>query len=133
MKQPLYKLLASKINAIENCRKSGNTEWQDKHTESVCKLVNEYMPHGSGIDSGVRMHRPGKYGSKSNKIMFSFDYHHMRDGFYTHWSSHTLTITPSLVNDFDMRITKDGERDCSFMDYLYQTFQYALSEEVEDL
>ena len=129
MKRELYKHLAGCVQAIRNCQESSNTEWAIKHNDTLKSLVNAYMPLGSGIDSGVSINL---INSHPDKLVFTFEYHHMRDGYYTHWSSHTLTVTPSLVNDIDLKITKDGERDDFFMDYLYDTFQYALTSVVDD-
>lgn len=128
MKQPLYKKLAGLITAINNCKASNNTEWQENHTATLRQLCDEYLPNGSGIDSGSRMELSA---STPNKLVFCFDYHHMRDGYYTHWTSHIVTVTPSLFNDIDIKITKDGIRDYSLMDYLYEVWNYALTCEVE--
>ena len=124
----LYQRIAQMLQAIQNCKESGNTEWQEKHEEVLYKLVRDYMPSGSGIDSGCIIY-PNKSIS-DKKIVFSFDYHHMKDGFYTHWSTHLLTIIPSFVNDFEMKITGLTKRDYNLDDYLYQTFDYALRLEI---
>lgn len=127
MKKQLYKIIASKILAIESCTKSNNAEWQEKHKESLYRLCNEYLPTGSGI-AGSRL-RLTK--CTSDKLTFSFDYHHMRNGYYTHWTSHKVTVKPSLFNDIDITITKDGIRDYELMDYLFEVWNYSLTSEVE--
>lgn len=35
MKRPLYREIASTLQAMENCREAGNTEWRDKHEHSL--------------------------------------------------------------------------------------------------
>ena len=127
MKQPLYKAIASKLQAIESCKQSDNSEWLDKHTQSLETLVNDYMPCGSGIDTGTTLNFDI---STSNKLVFTFSYHHMSEhGFYTRWTEHKLIVSPSMVYDFDMYITGSNFNDNK--DYLYQTFEYALHQEVE--
>src|SRR5258706_15447981 len=126
MKQPLYKALASTLQAYHNCIVSNNQEWEEKHAERVKNLVAEHMPSGSGIDAGIYLDFES---SKPDKLIFTFSYHHMDDGYYDGWTSHKLTINPSLAFDFDMRIT--GENHNNVKDYFYDTFNYALYQEVE--
>lgn len=129
MKRELYKHIAGRLQAMDNCRKSNNDEWLENHRQMAISLVNEYMPSGSGIDSGMRLEFSD---STAERLVFHFDYHHMQDGYYTHWSSHVMTVTASLVNGINIRITKDGERDSSLFDYLYEVMEYALTQEVDD-
>jgi hypothetical protein len=123
----VYQRLAVLFQAIENCKKSNNTDWLERHTESIIELVDRYMPSGSGIDTGTKFNFET---SKPNKLVFSFGYHHMdENGYYDGWTEHTLIVTPSLAFDFDMRIT--GRNRNSTKEYLYEVFQFALSESVE--
>ena len=55
MKRKLYKELAILVGAIHNCEDSGNEEWLDKHTERLEMLVENYMPKGSGYNSGTAL------------------------------------------------------------------------------
>lgn len=55
MAKALYVEIATLIQAIENCGKTGNAEWQQKHVYHVEALTSEYMPSGSGFDAGTSM------------------------------------------------------------------------------
>jgi len=126
MKQPLYKAIASTLQAYNNCVKSNNTEWQEKHEERLSYICKDYMPSGSGIDSGITFNMEL---SKPDKLVFDFSYHHMGEGYYKKWTQHRLYVTPSLVNDFDLKITGENYNDVK--EYLYQLFNDALCMIVE--
>lgn len=126
MNQPLYKQIASSLQAYNNCVKSNNTEWQEKHDDRIKFLTYQYMPSGSGIDSGITFSMEL---SKPDKLVFDFSYHHMGEGYYKKWTHHRLYVTPSLVNDFDLKIT--GENFNDVKEYFYQIFNDALSQVVE--
>jgi len=50
-------------------------------------------------------------------------------GYHDGWTDHQLIVTPSLQFGFHIRIT--GKDRNQTKDYLHETFQYALSEEVD--
>jgi hypothetical protein len=54
-KRPLYQVLATLSEAIDNCRNVGNTEWAVKHGNEMDRLCREYLPSGSGFDNGTRV------------------------------------------------------------------------------
>ena len=91
MSRPLYREIASIVQANNNCEKAGNGEWFDKHHERLAKLI-DLLPSGSGIDCGTRIEidicRP-------EKLVFTLGFHHMNDGgMYDGWTDHILTVTP---------------------------------------
>lgn len=109
-------LLSNLIRARLNSANVDNTEWVDKHTVYIDKLL-EALPHGSGIDRGMTLNYDL---STDIKIVFDFAWHHMdEDGFYCGESDHQLIITP-MFSDKDLRIT--GRRQADIKDYLYQLF-----------
>ena len=120
-----YQVIATAVQARINCKERSNTEWFDKWTETI-ETETENLPSGSGIGSGVKFDFDA---STPEKLVFLFGYHHMdSNGYYNGWTDHQLIVTPSLQFGFHIRITgKDRNRT---KDYLYETFQYALSEEV---
>lgn len=121
----LYREIASILNAIDNCRKSGNTTWLEKHEDSL-KTLCDFLPSGSGIDCGTILNRDK---STSEKLVFDFSYHHMNEyGMYDGWTEHTLTIRPSLQFGIDIRIS--GRDRNQIKEYLYETYSYALQSEV---
>lgn len=126
----VFQHIARSLQAYHNCLKrnidDSTVECLDKHESTIESLVDIYLPSGSGIDAGVKFDIES---SKPEKLIFIFSYHHMQEGYYTKWTEHKLIITPSLANDFNMRITGENYNDVK--DYLYETFQYSLSREVK--
>ena len=120
-----YQVIASAVQARINCQEKGNNEWFYKW-EGIIMDETAKLPSGSGIDSGVKFNFDV---STPEKLVFTFGYHHMNDGgYYDGWTDHQLIVTPSLQFGFHIRIT--GRDRNQVKDYLYETFQYALDEEV---
>lgn len=106
-------LLANLINA----NKSVNAEYKQNNEDRIDWLL-EPLPHGSGIDNGVKLDIER---SDRNKIIFTFEYHHMNgDGYYDGWTDHTLIIKPDLIHGYNLRIT--GRDRNQVKDYLYDLF-----------
>jgi len=98
--KPVYKELARKIEAYHNSTKHNNQEWQEKHEKVIFKILQDYLPSGSGIDVGTDLDFEK---SNKNKLVFVSSYHVMNpNGFYTHWIDFTVTVKPSLLFDFDI-------------------------------
>lgn len=119
---PLYKRFAMTLNAHQNCLKSGNKEWEEKYGEKLQTYIDE-LPHGSGIDGKTYLHG----NSTPNKLVFYTDYHYMNEnGYYDGWYGYKIIVTPSLQNDFDLKIIgKDTPNRAK--EYLYEVFQEAFS------
>jgi len=134
MKKPVYKCLIGTIMARANCEKKGNTLWFERHDDRIDEIKNDYLPHGSGIDSGCQIDPDN---CKPNRIVITSSYHVMDEGGYVGWIDFTVTVTPSLYNDIDLKITgpfsqrwiPDGE---GLKDYLYEIFDAHLREEIEE-
>lgn len=130
MKNPLFRHLASKLQAIANCA-SHTTEtaalWQTRHENDLIHLVKEFMPSGSGIDAGTQMDYDQ---SNPNKLVFTTSFHHMNEaGYYDGWTEHKVIVTPSLTSDYEMKIT--GRDRNQIKEYLTEVFDAALSDEIE--
>ncbi len=124
-KRPLYREIAALLQAIANCRKAGNHEWLEKHSERLEELV-DMLPSGSGIDNGTKLDADA---SGPHKLVFTLGYHHMNDaGMYDGWTEHKLTVTPSF-DGIDLHIS--GRDRNGIKEYLYETYHYALTQEVE--
>ena len=122
-----YQVIATAVQARLNCAKTPEThqKWFDKWTEIIEEETGN-LPSGSGIDSGVKFDFDA---STPEKLVFLFGFHHMNEvGYYDGWTDHSLIVTPSLQFGFHIRITGKDRNDVK--DYLYETFQYALAEEV---
>jgi len=125
MKHTVIETLSSSVTAYKNCVESGNEEWMDKHLERIEEIVENYLPRGSGIDSGCSIDI-GK--SSRNKLVINTSFHHMNDcGMYDGWTEHQVIITPAFV-DFDVRIT--GRNRNGIEEYLGELFSVALREMV---
>lgn len=143
----VYKALATALSARKNCKKSGNTEWYDRHTERIEKIMKT-APSGSGFDSGTQLHN----NSRPGRLVFAFGYHHMDDnGFYCGWTHHRVIVVASLSFDFTITITpgvsrqeivaglweteavevEDPVEDYD-LDYFYDEFNQWLNEEVKE-
>jgi hypothetical protein len=110
------KELSSKIEAYRNCIDLHNTEWEQKHKEAIEQMLSG-LPHGSGLDSGVRF--SWSHSSK-NKLVFQFSFHHLnQDGYYDGWTDHMMTITPEF-GGFKIKIS--GQDRNYVKDYLYDLF-----------
>lgn len=128
MKKPLYKTIASLVQARLNCQQSNNKEWEEKHSERLELIEKSLLPSGSGIDRGTKIDLEKSHG---NKVVLIVDYHHMdENGYYDGWTSHEITIRPSLLFDFDLSI--GGRNRNEIKDYLAEVYQYCLSREVEE-
>ena len=123
---PVYEHIASLVEAIENCRKSGNHEWRARHELRLHCIVTNYMPSGSGIDNGTALDLSA---STSEKLVFSTSYHHMNDGgCYDGWTEHTVTVRPSLAHG--ITVTIGGRNRNDIKDYLGEVYHEALTTRV---
>jgi len=124
MERPLYKVLASTLIARQNCEKTNNTEWRDKHEERIKQLVKEYMPSGSGFDSGTELDINA---STPDRLKFYTAVHHMdENGMYSGWTEHVVRVSPSLA--FEIDITISGKNQDDIKEYIYECFQIALTQ-----
>jgi hypothetical protein len=124
--RPLYVSLAVLLTAIENCRKTGNAEWEAKHDERLALLVRDHMPSGSGWDCGTVLDVAQSNGAK---LVFRGAFHHMdENGMYDGWSDHTITVRPAFHQGFDLHIS--GRDRNQIKDYLHDLFSSALAQEV---
>ena len=124
--RPLYKLIANALQAKRNCEESGNWEWRDKWNEKL-DSYQELLPSGSGFDSGSEIDIDR---SKENMIYFHTSYHHMDEhGGYDGWTSHTVTIKPDFVYDFEIQVHGSNRNDIK--EYIAETFTHILMEKVE--
>lgn len=125
--EPLYKHIAMEVQAYRNCMDAGNTAMADRHVDGVYELIKRYMPSGSGINAGTEF----DWRSTGSKLIFFFEYHHIKSERYTSVDIYHLFVTPSLINGIDLRLT--GCKDSDLADYLYQTFRTALLTNIETL
>ncbi|MFA4971508.1 MAG: hypothetical protein WC683_02765 [bacterium] len=127
MKEPVYKRLASSVDAYARCAEKGNAEWRVKHRETIEQLVLNRLPHGSGFDNGCTFDFDASTGEK---LVIHTSYHHMNDvGMYDGWTEHTVIVKASLVHGIVLRITGRDRREIK--DYIHEIFQCSLTEIVD--
>ena len=118
------KTILQEISSNCHWHKSVNGAFVDQ-CEGILEKLQDLLPSGSGFDCGCKIDIPK---SGSTKVVITFDYHHMNeDGYYTGWTSHTLTVSPTF-SGFDMKIS--GRDRNQAKDYFYDTFSAVLSEEL---
>lgn len=126
-KMPLYQLIATTIQAHENCAVNGNSEWKIRHRETLDYIERNFLPSGAGIDSGTRIDFDRTTG---DKLILTFGFHHMNDGgYYDGWTEHSLTVRPSLTQEIDLNIS--GRDRNEIKEYLYDTYYWTLRRIVE--
>ncbi len=120
----LYQKLASTLAAIENCKRSNNAVWQEKHEATLADLMAE-MPSGSGFDNGTTLSDQSTF----EKLIFETAFHHMAEsGVYDGWSEHIVTVTGSLLYGFVIKIS--GRDRNGIKDYIGEVFENVLSADV---
>ena len=121
----LYEVIASTLTARQNCIKSGNAEWLEKHTATLRDLES-FLPSGSGVDSGSRISEDESTG---DKIVIDLGYHHMNDGgMYDGWTEHRVTVRPSLA--FGIVLSIGGRNRNDIKECLHEITSNALSQEM---
>lgn len=118
-KDPIYQVLATRVDAYRRCVERGNAEWEAKHHTSIVKLMAATAPHGSGIDNGTEIDFDASTGEK---LVFHTSFHHMNEnGMYDGWTEHTVTVVPSLTSRFDLKIGGRNRNDIK--EYLHEVFR----------
>jgi len=104
-----YSKIANLFVAHENCVASKNTEYQFRHAEKIGEMVDNYLPSGSGFDSGTRFVWEE---SNRNKLVFNTAFHHMNgDGYYDGWTEHKVIVTADLLFGFQIKVTGKNRND----------------------
>lgn len=108
----------STLQAAHNARKANNIEWINRHEDRLFELLNEFLPHGSGIDC------KWTYDFKrADKITARSSYHQMDDnGMYDGW----IDFEVSILSNWDIRIKGKFGRNQDTADYLHETIEYSI-------
>lgn len=114
---PLYVALARALQWQSRV----NEHFRPQADERVRLLVKR-LPHGNGIDGETIVEW------NNGRILLKVSFHHMNEnGFYTQWTDHVITISPSLTYGFDLKVSGKNVNDIK--DYLGDLFNMALREE----
>jgi hypothetical protein len=120
----LVQEIARTVGAYKRCAATPGHDWTDKHMDRLNELA-ALLPSGSGIDCGTKIDTDL---SGDEKVVLTFSYHHMdQNGYYDGWTEHTAVVTPSFMG-INLRITGRDRNETK--DYLYQTYEYVLTQEV---
>lgn len=115
--------LASLIQARRNCIQSGNAEWLKRHTDSIRKIEREWLPSGSGIDSGTTVDLDR---STPIHLVLLAPYHHLNDqGCYDGWTKYQINVRPTFNG---ICVSISGRDRHQVKDYLADVFQDCLSQ-----
>lgn len=121
----VYQKLASPVGALKRCQERNNEEWVDRHQDTIDELM-QGAPSGSGVDSGTELLIPQ---CGDERIVLSCDYHHMDDnGMYSGWTHHQISVTPSFVGGFTLKIS--GPNRNQIKDYLGDLFHQWLDQDL---
>lgn len=119
--QTIAAAISGLVQAIANCKRSGNAEWLDKHSANLDQLERE-LPSGSGIDSGTQIDRDK---TTADRIVLTFGYHFMDDsGSYGGWLDYTAIIQPTFTG---LDVTIKGRNRNDIKDYLNDVYHHVLS------
>jgi hypothetical protein len=124
MMNKVYVHIALLLDARARCEERGNREWFSRHTERINALAREYLPSGSGWDSGTSVDLDA---STADKIVLNTAFHHMdgETGMYSHWSQYRITIKPSLAFGFVLRIARTDKPEKVYRNFRYVTIRPA--------
>jgi hypothetical protein len=127
MKTTLISRIYRTIQAKNNCLKNDKMDWFVKHNQYLNELEKNYLPHGSGIDSGCIISDK----SKEDRIIIIIPYHLMNEnGFYCGWQDFTVICKPSF-DGINIKITSNAKDKFMIKDYLYDLFDTVLMEQYE--
>ena len=118
-----YSRIANLLVARNNCLSTKN-EFAISHEERLEQLVKDYLPRGSGFDSGTKFVWEE---SNRNKLVFATSFHHMdEDGYYDGWTEHKVIVTPDLLFGCNIKITGKNRNDIKeYMHACFSDFDYS--------
>ena len=120
-----FEVLAQLVTAYQRCEERAQIDWRDRHESSIQQVIDAVMPHGSGFDSGTEI---ALADCSAERLIFDFSYHHMDEhGYYCGWTDHRVTVTPSFLGRFQLRISGPNKRESH---YFYELFDACLNERV---
>lgn len=120
----LYQAIANALDAFQRCRATGNDEWANRHEATLTDIAENNLPHGSGFDNGCSIAATGK----PDRITIYAPFHPISEnGFYEDWEDYTITVKPSLMRGFTLRITGPKRN----RDYVAETIAECLNEEYQ--
>jgi hypothetical protein len=122
----VYREIAQCIES-KNYIGSHSIDWMDYLDD----IVKNYLPSGSGIDSGNSI---DMVKSNSSRIVINSAYHSMDNDSYCGWNEFTIVVTSSLLSTFSISINFHGIKPKSYglKDYLLDLYNYSLTRTMQD-
>lgn len=130
-KQTVAQALATSVDALQRCEAESpdsanyyaRQQWAERWRERIEWLCTNFLPSGSGIDSGITLELER---SKPECLRLLAPFHHMdSNGYYSGWSDYRLTVRPSLIHGFTVDIA--GRDAGGTRDYVADTVRHALA------
>jgi hypothetical protein len=135
--RPLWQFIAETVTAWHDCRaaldagtlpaetRALRAQWLDIHADRLAQAGREFLPAGSGFDSGSIVNLDA---SRPGSIRLETEFHHMNaGGFYDGWTAHGVTLRPAF--GFPALRVTGRDRD-GIKDYIAETFRAALEARV---
>lgn len=117
--------IASALQAQANCRKSGNTEWLNRHQAAIEWFTANQMPSGGGFDNGTTLDLARSTGER---LVFTTAFHHMNEQGYDGWTEHSVTVRPAFSG---FTIAVSGRDRNGIKEYIAESFHTALAATAE--
>lgn len=118
--KPLYQLIAARI---AQAQKADNVEIQQRNVDELETLCREFLPSGSGFNSGTQIELDDCRARR--RLVFKTAFHHMHEsGMYDGWTNHLVVVEPDF-DGFTLRVT--GRDRNGIKEYIGDTFHHALS------
>lgn len=112
-------------------RESTPIEWRERAEQTIFDIEKEFLPSGSGFDSGCTVNLDK---STPEKLIIECPFHCMDEhGFYDGWVYPAVIVTPSLSFEFGIKINWKGYRGKYkdiLSDYIIDTMYEYLTGEV---
>lgn len=119
--------ISGTLQALLNCQRgTGLHEWEARHEQRLEWLARNWLPSGSGIDTGTKISM-GR--SKPGRLVLTSSYHRMNEvGMYDGWFDFRVIVTPEF-DGMDIRIIGlRGAGADDLRDYLTQIYMMELGE-----
>jgi hypothetical protein len=118
--------IASLRLSIKNCRATNNATWEQIHQETLEQIIKNYLPSGSGFDSGTSLDFDK---SNESRLVFLTGFHHMDEYGSYKWTDHTVTVRADLSGG--LNITVSGRNKNDIKNYIAEIFADALDQVIE--
>lgn len=118
--QHIASIMLARKNCLDRMEQplAGDAErWYRRHGAALATLLDEKLPSGSGIDSGVSLDYE-RTDVDAERFVFDVPFHVMNDaGYYVGWASYRVTVTPSFIGGMSLeceRVESSGDEDAEY-------------------